>query len=111
MYQDGLVGREKRCRLLQAATCLQQQLRLVAQLHQRGIVGRRNMVGYLLGEMMDIDHEMLIALLHQPRHDNIEQRLSPHGYQSLRHGIGKRLQACAQPCGENHGLLHGVGDW
>ena len=104
--QDGLVVAEEALRLLQSPTGLQQLRRLVAEVHQRGIVLLGDVVQNLLGKVVDVDHETVVALGLQPADVDIEQRRASDGHQRLGHGVGEGLQAGTEARCQYHRLFH-----
>ena len=106
MNEDGLLVGKKGCGLLQSASRLKQQQTLVADTNQRGILGSCHMLLNLIGKVMDVHHEAVVALFTKLVDDDVKQRLASHLDQRFRHVVGERLETSAQACSENHGLLH-----
>jgi hypothetical protein len=63
-------------------------------------------VDNLLGKVVNVNHQTLKSGSLELLYDVPQQGLSVDRYQRLRHGIGQGLQACAQPSGKYHRLLH-----
>ena len=110
MDENGRLVGKQRLRLLQPSTRLQESVGLIAEAHQRSIVLTADVVDNLLGKVMDIDDEVVVALRHQLADVPLQQRLATNGHQRLGHGVGEWFQSGAETGSENHGLLH-RGEW
>ena len=107
MDEDGAVGVEERSCFFDAATRFEQLFAFVADADvEPEVVVRLQIVDDLVGEMMHIDHNALYANRLESVDDMPQERLPPYPDQCLRHRVGKRFEACAETCGENHSLFH-----
>ena len=107
MNEDGRSLVEERQGLLDAATRLEQSFALVADAYVESEVAVGiQIVDNLLCKMMHVYHDALESGGLEFHDYMPEQRLSAHGHQSFRHGVGQRFEASAQPCGKNHTLFH-----
>ena len=61
---------------------------------------------YLVGQMVHIHHEALVALLAQSQDEAVEERLSAHAHQCLWRVVGDRFQSRTHPGCEYHCLFH-----
>ena len=109
MYQDRRGRVEERQCLLDTATGLQQSAGLIADAYVESEVGvSLQIVHYLLGEMVHVDNDTLIARRTQLHHDMPQQRLPPYPDKCLGHRVCQGFQAGTKARSENHGLLHGA---
>ena len=106
MDEDGLLVAEEVLGVFQSPTRLEQLARLVAEMHQRSIVLLRHIVADLLGEVVDVDDETVVALGLQLTDVPFQQGLATHWNERFGHGVRQRFQSCAKACSQNHCLFH-----
>ena len=104
--QHGFIVYKQRGSLLQSPTRFEQCLRLVAEMHQRGIVLLAHIIHNLLGKMVDVHHKAVIALRLQLSDVQVQQRTAPHWHQRLGHGVRQRFQSGSKPRCQYHCLFH-----
>ena len=106
LVRVGGVGRsQQRLRVPDAAARFAQQIRLVGEgdLHAETVV-RRHIVADLVGEMMDVDHDVVVAGGDELVEDVPQQRLAAYGHQRLGHRVGQGFEPRAEAGGENQGF-------
>ena len=105
MNQDGLLRRKQEVLSVgNAAAGLQQLLRLIRNLNVYTVIVGGQILPDLGGEVVHIDHQMVITCCAQFHYHVMQQRLSTHGHQGLGHGIGDGLQAGSQTSRKDHRL-------
>ena len=107
MYQDGTLRIEERQGFLDAATRFQQSICLVGNtdIETKIMVGLK-IIDNLLGEMMNVDHQALIAGCSQFHDDMPKQRLPTYLYKCFRHRVCQGFKPRSEPCSKYHRLFH-----
>ncbi len=91
----------------QPAAGLQQLIALVGDSDLKALRPVPEMRLERVGEIMDVDHDLLDARRAEPVEAMVEQRLAGHLDQRLGPGRGQRAHALAEPGGHHHrGLRH-----
>ena len=107
MDENGQVRPEQMRGLSQASARIKQLVSLVTDLNvESKVVILLQIVDNLIGEVMDIDNEMVEAGIPQLIDHALNKRHAAYRHHSFRHRVGKRLQAGSHARGKYHGLHH-----
>lgn len=101
------VGAEEVRRLTQSATCIEELVGLITDLYvESEVVVLFQIVDNLIGEVMDIDDEMVEAGIPQFIDDALNKRHAAYWHHGFWHRVGKRLEAGTHARGKYHCLHH-----
>ena len=107
MDENRQVGAEEVGRLTQSTTRIEEFVGLVADLYVKPeVVVLLQIVDDLIGEMMDIDDEMVEAGIPQLIDDALNKRHAAYWHHGFWHRVGKRLEAGTHARGKYHCLHH-----
>ena len=99
MNEDGIACIEEAGGLAQATTRVEQCIALVAHANVKAkVVVTLQIVGYLVGEMVNVHHHAVGSRLVQGEDDAPQERFTSHLHKGLGNTVGQRLEARAQSC-------------
>ena len=90
---------EERSRLLDGSSCFKELFSLIADLDMYAeILFLRQEIDDLLGEMVDIHHDVCASVGFQAVNEMLQKGFVSYGDQCLWHRICQGLEACAKSC-------------